>query len=346
METHPPKEGEALGLWAERFLAQLKGARNYSVHTLRAYEADLARFLAWCAVDKAPPETPEALCRPHVRGYLASLRGLKRNSVLRKVSVLKSWLRFLLEHGAIKADPFVRLTCPKKEARLPKFLTEREMEQLLDGDSRLPPEVRERDRAILELLYSSGLRRSELSSLNCGDVDIVGGFARVFGKGRKERLVPVGRQALSRLRDYLRVRGGELDSRKGAVPCRHQERCWRAGGGLPGSAPLFVNSRGRRLSDAGVAWVLKRWLRRLKSFKRVTPHAFRHSFATHLLDRGCDLRQVQEMLGHKSLATTQIYTHVSLERLKKIYEQAHPRGKAERASLSPHGYLPPRGGGK
>lgn len=316
---HKADEGpQDLGLWLRKFLAHLKAARNYSGHTIKAYESDLGEFLAYCGKLE-----PEVLDRAHIRGYLSSLQGLRRNSVLRKISALKSWVRFLLELGAVKADPFVRIVSPKKEARLPKFLTEREMEQLLDGApaasglaerpaapgggrTAAPGAYESRDRAILELLYSSGLRRSELSGLNCGDIDYVAGLARVFGKGGKERLVPVGHQALSRLRDYLRSRGGAL----------------------PGSEPLFVNARGSRLSDQGVAWVLKRWLGRLAAFKRVTPHAFRHSFATHLLNRGCGLREVQEMLGHKSLSTTQIYTHVSLERLKKIYEQAHPRGRA------------------
>lgn len=311
MSNQPQRRTEelppGLKLWSERFLSHLKTSRNYSVHTLRAYEADLGRFLGWTRTEASAPQGPEDLSRNHIRGYMASLQGLKRNSVLRRVSTLRSWVRFLLENGAIQADPFTRITFPKKEARLPKFLTEREMEQVLGNGASLPASERERDAAVLELLYSSGLRRSELSSLNCGDVDFASGLVRVFGKGRKERLVPVGHQALSRLRDYLRSRG--------RLPA-------------PGSAPLFVNSRGRRLSGAGVAYILKRWLRRLKAFKRVTPHAFRHSFATHLLDRGCDLRQVQEMLGHKSLSTTQIYTHVSLERLKKIYDEAHPRGKA------------------
>lgn len=327
---HKADEGpQDLGLWLRKFLAHLKAARNYSGHTIKAYESDLGEFLAYCGRLDPAPQEPGALARAHIRGYLSSLQDLRRNSVLRKISALKSWVRFLLELGAVKADPFVRIVSPKKEARLPKFLTEREMEQLLEGppaasglpgrpaapgeERKVVPGAHEsRDRAILELLYSSGLRRSELSGLNCGDIDYVAGLARVFGKGGKERLVPVGHQALSRLRDYLRSRGGELDSRQGA---------------LPGSEPLFVNAKGSRLSDQGVAWVLKRWLGRLRAFKRVTPHAFRHSFATHLLNRGCGLREVQEMLGHKSLATTQIYTHVSLERLKKIYEQAHPRGR-------------------
>ena len=165
-----------------------------------------------------------------------------------------------------------------------------------------PAGFRIRDSAVLELLYSSGLRRSEVSGLNIGDVDFVGGTVRVFGKGSRERVVPVGDAALGRLRDYLKSRPG-----------------------APAGAPLFLNGKGGRLSDQGVAWILKRWIRASGWPKPVTPHVFRHSFATHLLDHGCDLRSVQEMLGHKNLATTQVYTHLSLEQLKRVYGRSHPK---------------------
>ncbi|MBI5240304.1 MAG: tyrosine-type recombinase/integrase, partial [Elusimicrobia bacterium] len=195
---------------------------------------------------------------------------------------------------------------PRKTARLPRFLTESEVSELLDRGGPAQSPFRERDRAILELLYSSGLRRSELAALNVGDVDFVSGFVRVLGKGSRERLVPVGATALSRLREYLRQRGPTS---------------------ARGESPLFVNARGRRLTDHGVAFLLKGWLKRAGWLKPVTPHSLRHSFATHLLNSGCDLRSVQEMLGHKSLATTQIYTHVSLEKLKEVYSRSHPRGR-------------------
>lgn len=280
----------------------MRASRNYSAHTLRAYEADLRHFLAHYDAE------PENLSRTHVRGYLAETQksGLGRNAVLRRVSALKSLTKYLRGEGVLKRDPFLALALPKKESRLPKFLTEREMEELLACESGAGSPIKERDRAILELLYSSGLRRSELSLLNSGDVDFVGGFVRVMGKGGRERLIPVGTKALSSLRDYLRLR--------------------KVGRETLGT-PLFVNSRGRRLSDAGVAWVVRQWINAASWNKPVTPHAFRHSFATHLLNRGCDLRSVQEMLGHKSLATTQVYTHISLDRLKKVYQDAHPGAK-------------------
>ncbi|MHB2026226.1 MAG: tyrosine-type recombinase/integrase [Elusimicrobiota bacterium] len=165
-----------------------------------------------------------------------------------------------------------------------------------------------RDRAVLELLYSSGIRRCEVSRLNIGDVDFFSGIARVLGKGSAERLAPVGEKALRALREYLDIRP-------------------RAQGG----DPLFLNWRGQRLSEQGVAVVIKRWIAHSRWPKKITPHVFRHSFATHLLNRGCDLRSVQEMLGHKNLATTQIYTHLTLDRLKKVYRQAHPRAAGEKS---------------
>jgi integrase/recombinase XerC len=291
-----------LNLWVRRFLTHLRASRNYSPNTLRAYESDLAGFLALWGESE-----PSVLDRAHVREFAAGLqekKSLARNSVLRKLSAVRSLVRFLRSEGALSEDPFLNVRLPKKASRLPKFLTEAEMEDLLSRPGSVNPKFRQRDRAILELLYSSGLRRSELSGLNVGDVDFVSGTARVFGKGSKERLVPVGTRALSCLRDYLAARG-------------------RPGGG----SPVFVNARGIRLSAQGVAWVLRGWIRSCGWLKPVTPHVFRHSFATHLLNRGCDLRSVQEMLGHKSLATTQVYTHLSLDRLKKVYQDAHPRGE-------------------
>lgn len=292
-------EGRSLKVAVERFLSDLRASRNYSAHTCRGYRTDLAHFAA-----RHADLTPDSLSRTHVRGYLAQLQkeaGLARSSLLRRISALRSFARHLRELGTLKTDPFLNVPMPKKESRLPKFLSEGEMESLLGAPPSGPPRLRARDRAVLELLYSSGLRRSEVSGLNIGDVDFMGGTVRVFGKGSRERIVPVGTVALGRLRDYLKTRPA-----------------------APAGAPLFLNGRGGRLSDQGVAWLLKRWAR-AAGFKPVTPHVFRHSFATHLLDSGCDLRSVQEMLGHKNLATTQIYTHLSLEQLKRVYKQSHPK---------------------
>lgn len=285
--------------WVQSFLTHVRASRNGSPHTLRAYQADLEGFLA---LTKA--SGPKSIDRSLVRGYIAALQGdakLKRSSVLRKISAVRSFTRWLRENGELDRDPFLQVPVPKREKRLPKFLTEAEVDELLKAGARAAQKLGPRDRALLELLYSCGLRRAELAGLNVGDVDFLSGFVRVFGKGSKERLVPAGTTALKALREYLGARASR-------------------GGGQP----LFLNHRGARLTHDGVALVVRRWSRDCGFSKKVTPHMFRHSFATHLLNGGCDLRSVQEMLGHKNLATTQVYTHLSLERLKKTYSQAHP----------------------
>ncbi len=283
------------------FLSYLRGTRQYSAHTLRAYESDLKEFLAISKV-KSLPEIE----RGSIRAYIADLqkrKNLSRNSCLRKISAVRSLTRFLVERNLIPDSPFVGLVLPKKEKLLPKFMTESEVSKLLEAPSSIGRFFL-RDRALLEILYSSGLRRAELSSLNIGDVDFNGGFLRAFGKGSRERVVPVGNQALGVLRSYLNSR-----------PLRN------------GGEPLFLNARGARLSEEGIALIVKKWKNSLNWPKRLTPHMFRHSFATHLLNAGCDLRSLQEMLGHKNLANTQIYTHVSLDRLKDVYGKSHPRSR-------------------
>jgi integrase/recombinase XerC len=285
-------------LQLERFLTRLRASRGVSAHTLRAYRADLEGF-----VKDFPLVAAKDIDRSHVREHLAKLQSGKtaRATVLRRLSSLRSFVRFLREEGELGADPFLGVIAPKRGRPLPKFLTEAEMAEILKAPVGAGA-AGERDRALIELLYSSGLRRAEVSSLNVGDLDFLSGELRVIGKGSKERLVPVGRDALEALRKVLRTRGA------------------------PGPGePVFVNERGQRLSPEGVNFVVRRWIRRSSLLKKVSPHVFRHSFATHLLNHGCDIRAVQEMLGHASLSTTQVYTHVSLERLRETYKQAHPR---------------------
>jgi len=288
----------------QRFLTALRSRRNFSEHTLRAYRLDLGEFERFCAARKVGPG---ALSRRDARAYLADLgaRGLARASLLRKLSAVRSFCRFLREAGELKTDPFLSLPIPKVEKKLPRFLSKSEVEGLFEGAGTGPEWVRLRDRAILELLYSSGLRRAELAGLNDPDLDFMGGSARVFGKGSRERVVPVGKKALAALRAYQHARPPFSASVTGR--------------------PVWRNARGGRLSSGGVALVVKRWARSVGLLKTVAPHSLRHSFATHLLDGGCDLRALQEMLGHKNLATTQIYTHTSLESLRKVYRRSHPR---------------------
>lgn len=288
--------------WLDGFRAYLR-ARNGSAHTLRAYMADVEAFVRNSGI-----AGPADVDRGVVRSFIAALQAdaaLSRATVLRKISAVRAFTRFLRERKALKLDPFLQVAIPKRQKTLPKFLSEAELGELLSAAVRGAEKLGHRDRAIVELLYSSGLRRSELAGLNVGDVDFMSGFVRVFGKGSKERLVPVGSAALGAMREYLKSRADR-------------------GGGQP----LFLNKVGGRLTHDGVALVVRRWAREARFGKKVTPHMLRHSFATHVLNGGCDLRQVQEMLGHKNLATTQIYTHLSLERLKKAYSESHPEAKS------------------
>ncbi|MFA5138663.1 MAG: site-specific tyrosine recombinase/integron integrase [Elusimicrobiota bacterium] len=292
-----------LKLWIQRFLVALRSRRNYSEHTLRAYAADLAEFEGFFGSGDV-----STITRQRIRAYLAHLqtRKLRRSSLLRKISGVRAFTRFLLQEGALKRDPFLNVPLPKMERRLPRFLTEAEAETLLGNSEQAAAGwVGLRDRAILELFYSSGIRRSELVRLNTADVDLMGGVVRVFGKGGKERVVPAGQPALAVLREYLRARPSAR--------------------GLGRSEPLWLSASGQRLSDSGVALIVRRSVRRSGLLKGVTPHGLRHSFATALLNRGCDLRALQEMLGHKNLATTQIYTHTTLKRLQEVYGKSHPR---------------------
>jgi integrase/recombinase XerC len=285
-------------------LAYLRSARNLSEHTLRAYRGDLAEFeRLW---SQQGGGEPGVFTRRRARSLLAAMaaRPLGRNSLLRKIASLRSLVRYLVEEDALTRDPFANLPMPRREARLPRFLSEPETEALIDRGAPGTRTLDLRDRALLELLYSSGLRRSELASLSAADVDFIAGTVRVFGKGRKERLVPVGKAALSALRKYLEARSAST---------------------LGGSKPLFLNARGGRLSGDAVALVVRRAARRSGLLKSVTPHALRHSFATQMLNRGCDVRSLQEMLGHESLATTQAYTHASLELIRRVYRKSHPR---------------------
>jgi len=289
----------------QEFLLHLRGSRRSSVHTLRAYAKDLDVFEKF--LGQAAEAGVAALTRPRLRSYLAYLQEdgkLHRNTVVRRIESLRSFVTYLLTQGKLDANPMANLSTPKVQRRLPRFLSEDEVVQLLDASVRGSKTLANRDKAILELMYSSGLRRSEVCGLNVGDLDIFTGTVRVFGKGSKERIVPVGRQALRHIKEYVDSRSTE-DNRD--------------------DSPMFLSVKGRRISDSAVPLILKRWARAANLHKPVTPHSLRHSFATHLLNRGCDLKSLQEMLGHKNLSTTQVYTHVSLEHLKKVYERTHPR---------------------
>ena len=286
----------------QAFLLHLHN-KNFSAHTLQSYERDLQQFTDFLATRKLTAVTDFSLT--NVRAFLASLLDNKyaRNTTLRKIAALRSFANYLVEQGYLSGNPFKLLPAPKRERLLPKFLTIQETNRLIETAAG-SEHYGVRNRALMELLYSCGLRRSELTGLKIADVDFFNGVVKVLGKGNKERFVPVTQTALQALRDYLATRKNP-----------------QAGDAL------FLNKNGTPLTGDGLAYLVKNWSIKSNIVRKVSPHSLRHSFATHLLNNGCDLRSLQEMLGHKSLLATQVYTHVSLDKLKSVYQQAHPKNK-------------------
>jgi integrase/recombinase XerC len=290
-------------LFTKQFILNIR-ERSFSPHTIRAYSFDLNEFTKFIKSEFSDARI-DIHNRLIIRSYLNSInKKYHRTGIVRKIYVLHSFFKFLAQRGAIKNNPFRYIPTPKIEKTLPTFLTEKEMKRLLElrkDTFRLGI----RDQSILELLYSCGLRVTELVSANVSDIDIFGEMIRVMGKGNRERLIPIGDIALNSICNYLNLRKKLLVN--------------------PKEKALFLNYRGNRLSSRYVRKILNRWISKAAIKKHVSPHVIRHSFATHLLNAGCDLRSVQEMLGHKNLATTQIYTHVNIERLRDVYEKAHLR---------------------
>lgn len=289
----------------ERFLRFLEVERNYSPRTCVAYRYDLTGFAAF--LDAHGGATAERLARVDpllLRRYLAELhQSSQRSTIARKLSVLRSFFRFLVREGVLPFNPAEGMATPKLDRYLPKTLSVDEASALMEH-GRPPDLLGLRDRAIVELLYSSGLRISELTGLDVGDLDLAAQLVRVLGKGRKERIVPVGRKAVAALTAYLTARGAPADDE-----------------------PLFLNARKGRLTPRSIQRHLKTRLLTAGILKDISPHALRHTFATHLLDGGADLRAIQELLGHASLSTTQRYTQVSVDQLMAVYDKAHPRSK-------------------
>ncbi|MEN8148808.1 MAG: tyrosine recombinase XerC [Planctomycetota bacterium] len=288
----------------ERFLVHLEKGRGASPHTIRAYHTDLVLLLNFLH-EKSVLDCAEVTAL-HLRMWLADLseRGLSATTRARRLSAARALFKFLVREGRLPANPALGLKTPKRPQRLPHFLSKNEVARLLaapDGTDRFA----ERDRAILETIYSTGCRMSELTGLDEDDVDLRSAMARVRGKGRKERLAPLGRYAVK------------------AIEAWRPER--RRLGPEPGERALFLNRYGTRLSGRSVARLLTKYINRTGLSARTSPHTLRHSFATHLLDAGADLRSVQELLGHRNLETTQIYTHVTVERMRRVYDRAHPR---------------------
>jgi integrase/recombinase XerC len=315
------------------FLRFLALNRNLSAHTVRAYESDLTQFIGFAAAQadvKKRDLDPAQLDRAALRGFLADLhkQGQSRATAARKLAAVRTFLRFLRREAIIDDDPGSLVATPKRDIRMPAHLSESEMTALLDAPA-ADTALSRRDRAILELFYASGLRLSEVAGLDMDDVDIGSKRVRVLGKGSKERLVPFNGSTQRALRDYVKDRA-EIVGQVGQV----------GRGGRPRSAaneahtrrrhspirePLFVNYRGTRLSTRGIDRIVRKYVAASSMRTGISPHALRHSFATHLLQRGADLRVIQELLGHASLSTTQRYTHVNAAQLLEVYRRAHPR---------------------
>jgi integrase/recombinase XerC len=297
-----------------RYINYLRYERNASSHTIRNYHSDLLQFRDY--LQGGDPEakvdlgTVDAL---RIRGFLALLfeREKKKSSIGRKLAAVRAFFKFLAKEGVLAANPAATVSSPKLDKRLPRIMTEEEMNNFLNRVAEAVPKgepMMRRDRAILELLYASGLRVSELAGLDLRSVNYGDGMLLVRGKGRKERIVPFGSKAKQALDDYLPIREGVLrEARKN------------------GQTALFINTKGARLTTRSVDRLLKKCVRAFGPNLKVSPHSMRHAFASHLLTEGADLRAIQEMLGHKSLATTQKYTQVSIKQLIDVYDKAHPK---------------------
>jgi integrase/recombinase XerC len=311
-----------------RFLSVERGS---SPHTIRGYLGDIQEFMDFLA--ERPSTTGSEIdltgvTSDDVRSYLGSLiRKRERSSVSRKLSALRTFYKFLVKRGYIDVNPAAVVSYPKSGKKLPEYLSVDDVFSLIS----LPPRettLGKRDAALLELLYSTGIRVSELVGLDVSSVNIVDSVVRVTGKGKKERVIPVGAPALSAVKEYLAVRTGEHWGKKGGEIDASALFLNRE---IDASA-LFLNRNGTRLSGRSVNRIIKKYILMASLSLDVSPHTIRHAFATHLLEMGADLRDIQELLGHESISTTQRYTHVSVARLMEVYDRAHPRSKKKEVS--------------
>ena len=300
----------------ERFIHYIRNQRGYSVHTLRNYRADLIHFFDFICDSRGIKEADKARMEMgnidplFIRDYMGNLFEVyNRRTIARKISSLRSFFDFLDRSSLNNGNPVADISTPKQGKYIPNYLPIDEMFRLLEGPDKGKP-LGLRDLAIIEVLYSSGIRVAELAGLNIDDMDFEGRLIKVLGKGNKERIVPVGSKALEAVRNYLEA----------VLPLRK-----KAGAVYGKAVPLFINNRGGRLTTRGIGAIIKRYAGACGLMTDISPHSLRHTFATHMLDGGADLRSVQEMLGHVSLSTTQKYTHVSMDRLMAVYDKAHPR---------------------
>ncbi|MDR1964935.1 MAG: tyrosine recombinase XerC [Planctomycetaceae bacterium] len=318
----------------EQFLQYLRVERNVSELTLKSYREDfdaLMEYLNDLFNERIPH--PSEITTLHLRGYVSAMHeaGYAKTSIARRLASLRSFFKFGLRDGFVTENPAKPLRNPRGFRKLPYFLSTKEIGRLLVAPPSSDP-FGIRDRAILETMYSAGVRVGELVTMNLGDLSLAEGLVRVRGKGRKERFAPLGSYAIKAIRKWFLYRKelllGNVDAlgrrRPSPKPSKSAKRCLKNN---PAEQPLFLNKFAGRLTTRSVARMLEKYLKLKGLDSRTTPHTLRHSFATHLLDRGADIRSVQELLGHKSLVTTQIYTHLSTANLLEIYEKAHPRAK-------------------
>jgi len=310
--------------YIDKFINYLKIEKNASGHTVLNYSVDLKDFASFLGSSSA-----ESVSYLFLRKYLAHMKekNYSKRTVARKLASLRSFFKFLYREGYIKTNPSSGILTPKLDKKLPIFLDQDEVSKLIEA-----PDEKDlsglRDRALMETLYSTGIRVSELVGMNLSEIDFISGVIKVFGKGRKERLAPIGDKALRAIRNYLDKRGiGKLNdtfdgpASTGPLSITPSKRSASRGD----KKAVFLNKNGGRLTDRSVRRIIEKYIKRVSLREGVSPHTLRHSFATHLLNRGADLRSVQELLGHMNLSTTQIYTHVTTQRLKEVYDKAHPR---------------------
>lgn len=285
--------------YVNKYLTHIEHDKNFSLQTLRAYQNDLHQYLSFLHTEGCNDFGKAT--RLVLRKFLAFLKGqsYSKTTIARKLVSIRSLYKFLCREGILECNPVENVRTPKQDRKLPKFMSISDAELLLNLPD-LSSLLGIRDSAIMETLYSTGMRVSELVGMDVADVDFHTGIVKVKGKGKKERLLPIGNHALNAIQLYLNKRGSVTQA-------------------------LFLNKRGGRLTERSVGRTLEKYAKKAGMGSHISPHTFRHSFATHLLDRGADLRSVQELLGHANLSTTQIYTHITTERLKQVYDRAHPR---------------------
>jgi integrase/recombinase XerC len=290
----------------ESFLQYLKIEKRYSPHTIRSYKNDLKQFFMWLSENNIPDD-PSGITSHNIRAWIVSLmdNGISSVTVHRKISCLRVFFRYLRKEGIVRTDPLEKVVLPKRKKKLPVFVGEKALDTLLDEFSFGSDFKGILNRTMIEMLYMTGIRRAELIGLKATDVDLKGATVKVTGKRNKQRIIPLTKPFVSRLEEYLQARN-EVS-------------------GAGGSGWFFINDKGNKLYDKYVYNTVKSYLSMVTTIEKRSPHILRHTFATHMLNRGADLNTIKEFLGHANLSATQIYTHNTFEKLKKIYKQAHPR---------------------